>query len=233
MSYTVQRPSVLRYRRYSIGTSDPLGVTTRDCTLASSPSIRSPTYVMGSPAYCSILPMYALAMRPPKRRTNSFCSAGEAWVHALPRERCDISSKSKRVSVTLRIWARRSATEGALAAGLSGCEKTCCTAAFTVSVGLAAVAGLAAASTTAMMIVTIGSLPCRGFALVMRRAVSFQSLTPFNCLDTSRIQCRRPRVPGQNGRHDAQLDGGRGRGRHLAARARCRRGRAPARHAEA
>src|SRR6266481_9193689 len=31
----------------------------------------------------------------------------------------------------------------------------------------------------------LGSLPCRGFALVMRRAVSLQSLTPFNCLDTS------------------------------------------------
>ena len=81
-------------------------------------------------------------------------------------------------SVTLRIWARRSATEGVLAAELSGWAKTCCTAAFTVSVGLAAVAGLAAASNTAMMICTIASsLPYRDFGLVMSRAKAFQSLT--------------------------------------------------------
>src|SRR6266508_4232423 len=139
-------------------------------------------------------------MRLPKRRTNSCCSAGEALVHAAPSERCDISSKSKRLAVTLRIWARRSATEPALTAGPPGSEKTCCTADFTVSVGPAAVALPAAAATsTAIRIFSISSaLPCREFA-----RFSFSQVVGGR--DNLRIQCRRPWMPGQNGRHDAQL----------------------------
>ena len=47
---------------------------------------------------------------------------------AGPSERWDISSKSKRVSVILRISARRSAVETVLTAEPSGWLKTCCTA---------------------------------------------------------------------------------------------------------
>ena len=57
----------------------------------------------------------------------------------------------------LRMSARRWAVETVLTAGPPGWEKTCCTAVCTVSVGPAAVAVPAAASSTAIMMFSIAS----------------------------------------------------------------------------
>ena len=97
---------------------------TRESTDASDPSICSLSYRMGSPVYCSILPMYELAMRLVKRRTNSCFSDDDTVSHVEPSERRDISWKSNRFSATFRISARRSAMETFLTAEPSWPAKT-------------------------------------------------------------------------------------------------------------
>src|SRR5262245_42638033 len=186
---------------------------------------------MGSPAYCSILPMYAFETRFVKRRTNSSLSAGARLSQVGPSERRDISWKSKSPSATLRMSARRSAVETFLTTA-PFCENTCCTAPCTVSVGLAPPATPAAASNTVMIRFNTSCAPHRQYRpepLKLRNKARIEGTGWRGSEFREPYRRRRAKMP----LDVTYMGGGRGCGGHLAARVCGERSRPPLDHAHA